>query len=174
MTGPAVGNMAVVEGKDTCVAAGITEAPAGATWEFAGSQLHLKIPAGDHTVVGIQLWSGPKADLPKFAARLKTPGISQNPVTLIKGGPARWTTPVETKGTIGQEKGAYALDTIAIPDDNPWNVYMRMTGLDFFPDGRAAICTMSGDVWIVSGIDDKLDHAHLEALRHRACSSRSG
>jgi hypothetical protein len=30
--------------------------------------------------------------------------------------------------------------------------------MDFFSDGRAAISTWSGDVWVVSGIDDKLDH----------------
>jgi hypothetical protein len=34
---------------------------------------------------------------------------------------------------------------------------MRLGGLDFFPDGRAAVCTWSGDVWIVSGIDDALE-----------------
>ena len=35
---------------------------------------------------------------------------------------------------------------------------MRLGGFDFFADGkRAAVCTWSGDVWIVSGIDDKLD-----------------
>jgi hypothetical protein len=34
---------------------------------------------------------------------------------------------------------------------------MRIGGFDFFADGtRAALCTWSGDVWIVSGIDDKL------------------
>ena len=44
---------------------------------------------------------------------------------------------------------------------------MRFGGFDFFSDGRAAVCTWSGDVWIVSGIDDKLAKADLEALRHR-------
>jgi hypothetical protein len=35
---------------------------------------------------------------------------------------------------------------------------MRITALDFFPDGRAAVATVDGDVWIVSGINEKLDH----------------
>jgi hypothetical protein len=34
---------------------------------------------------------------------------------------------------------------------------MRFGGLDFFSDGRAALCTWSGDVWVVSGIDEKLE-----------------
>jgi glucose/arabinose dehydrogenase len=34
---------------------------------------------------------------------------------------------------------------------------MRLTGVDFFADGkRAAVCTMDGDVWTVSGIDESL------------------
>ena len=41
----------------------------------------------------------------------------------------------------------------------PYKSWMRFGGMDFFSDGHtAAICTWSGDVWIVSGIDDKLDH----------------
>jgi glucose/arabinose dehydrogenase len=35
---------------------------------------------------------------------------------------------------------------------------MRPTGLDFFPDGRLALCTLGGDVWIASGLDEKLEH----------------
>ena len=43
-----------------------------------------------------------------------------------------------------------------MPEQNPWNSWMRFVAFDFFSDGRAAISTWSGDVWIVSGIDDKL------------------
>ena len=36
---------------------------------------------------------------------------------------------------------------------------VRFGGMDFFSDGkRAALSTWDGDVWIVSGIDDKLEH----------------
>jgi hypothetical protein len=35
---------------------------------------------------------------------------------------------------------------------------VRFGGMDFFSDGkRAALCTHDGDIWIVSGIDDKLE-----------------
>ncbi len=61
------------------------------------------------------------------------------------------------KGSIGNESGPYAVDTLTAPDDNPWKSYLRFSGLDFFANGDAAICSISGDVWIVSGIDDKLD-----------------
>ena len=76
---------------------------------------------------------------------------------LIKGGPAQWTEPVETQGVLGKGEGAYVVDTLTIPEKNPWNSWMRIGGFDFFPDGkRAALCTWSGDVWVVSGIDDTL------------------
>ena len=35
---------------------------------------------------------------------------------------------------------------------------MFVGGFDFFPDGRAAVCTFHGDVFIVSGIDEKLEN----------------
>ena len=43
-----------------------------------------------------------------------------------------------------------------ISQDNPYKSWMRFGGIDFFSDGRAAICTWSGDVWICSGIDAAL------------------
>ncbi|HET6251795.1 MAG TPA: DUF6797 domain-containing protein [Tepidisphaeraceae bacterium] len=76
----------------------------------------------------------------------------------VHGGPARYPQTIETKGTLGIGGGAYLVDTLALPDQNPWKSWMRVGGFDFFPDGkRAAVCTWSGDVWIVSGIDDKLE-----------------
>ncbi len=53
--------------------------------------------------------------------------------------------------------GAYVVDTVTVPFENEYGAYMRITGIDFFKDGRAAVCTMSGDVWVVSGIDKDLE-----------------
>ena len=36
---------------------------------------------------------------------------------------------------------------------------MRIGGFDFFSDSsKAAVCTWDGDVWVVSGIDEKLEN----------------
>ena len=60
-------------------------------------------------------------------------------------------------GTVSAEKDtAYVVDTIKLPDPNPWGAPMFVGGFDFFADGRAAVCTFHGDVFIVSGIDDGL------------------
>ena len=61
-----------------------------------------------------------------------------------------------TKGQVGAGQAGYVVDTLTVPFDNPWKSYMRLTGVDFFEDGRAAVSTMDGDVWVVSGIDDSL------------------
>lgn len=68
-----------------------------------------------------------------------------------------WTE-IEVKGKLGTEPDAtYAVDTIPLPESNPWKSWIRPTGLDFFPDGRIAICTLNGDVWIGSGLDAELN-----------------
>ena len=64
---------------------------------------------------------------------------------------------VEDEKKATESLGAYVVDKIHVPFENEWNSYMRLTGVDFFKDGRAAVCTMSGDVWIVSGIDKDLE-----------------
>lgn len=78
-----------------------------------------------------------------------------DPATLIKGGPSLWPA-IETAGAAGEGEGAYVVDTFTLPDGNPWKAWLRLTGLDFFKDGRAAVCTWSGDVWIASGPLEKL------------------
>jgi hypothetical protein len=68
----------------------------------------------------------------------------------------RWEPTQVTAGKIGKEEGAFALDTIHVPFDNPWNALMFITGHDFFSNGDMAVCTLHGDVWLVSGLDETL------------------
>ncbi|MEY4272703.1 MAG: hypothetical protein RL250_1569 [Verrucomicrobiota bacterium] len=74
---------------------------------------------------------------------------------LTKGGPAQWPRWIETKGSVGQGK-PFATDTIAVPFANPYGALMFLSGLDFLPDGTAAVCTMTGEVWLVRGLDADL------------------
>ncbi|MDB6120473.1 MAG: putative heme-binding protein, partial [Verrucomicrobiaceae bacterium] len=75
---------------------------------------------------------------------------------LVKGGPAQWPQWLETKGTLGTGK-PYAVDTITLPKETPSRLPWFVSGHDFFANGDAAVCTMTGDVWLVRCIDDKLD-----------------
>jgi hypothetical protein len=55
----------------------------------------------------------------------------------------------------GKNDGPFAVDTFNLPERNPWNAQLRLTGFDFLPDGkRMAVCSWDGDVWIVSGLDN--------------------
>jgi type 1 glutamine amidotransferase/azurin len=86
-----------------------------------------------------------------------SPPKSINLEALCQGGPSRWPQALKTKGVIGSGDGAYVIDTITIPHDNPWNALFFCSGHDFFSDGSAAVCTIQGDVWIVRGIDETLE-----------------
>ncbi len=74
-----------------------------------------------------------------------------------KGGSARWISDTTTQGVLGNDKEPYTVDTITEPSSNPYHVRNFFGGFDFLSDGRAAICTFHGDVWLVSGIDEKLN-----------------
>ena len=130
---------------------GLAAAPGTATLTTAGkSSIHLKIPAHAGPIrFMVLLWIGAKGDLSSVK---QLPDLSAS----CKGGPGRWTATIPTKGTLGKEDGAYVVDTLMLPDDNPWKSWLRVTAHDFFSDGRVAISTWSGDVWIVSGVDAEL------------------
>ncbi|MBL9172752.1 MAG: hypothetical protein JNL10_04390 [Verrucomicrobiales bacterium] len=79
---------------------------------------------------------------------------------LTRGGPLRWGAPLVTQGRLATSggDGPYVTDTLTPPEDNPYKSWLRFSGMDFFKDPtRAAICSVSGDVWIVSGLNDSLE-----------------
>ena len=82
-------------------------------------------------------------------------GLPPSPLLATRGGPSRWPEVLVTRGELGDER-PYALDTLTLPESNPWNAWLRTSALDFFPDGRAVVSTYGGDVWIVDGIDGEL------------------
>ena len=74
-----------------------------------------------------------------------------------RGGDLRWPEVLTTSGTLGESINGYALDTLGVPFENPWNAWLRTSAVDFFDDGRCVVTTHGGDVYIVSGIDDDLE-----------------
>lgn len=76
--------------------------------------------------------------------------------SVITGGPSQWPQVLETKISPGNGR-PFAIDTIELPTDNPWNALLFCGGHDFLPDGSAMICTMQGDVWHISGLDSGID-----------------
>jgi putative heme-binding domain-containing protein len=82
---------------------------------------------------------------------------------LVKGGPPQWPQVLTTTGTLGTGR-PYAIDTIAPPFDNPWGALMFFGGHGFYSNGDAAICTMQGDVWQVSGLDASLKNVRWRRM----------
>ncbi len=74
-----------------------------------------------------------------------------------KGGKPQWPRAIPTGGTVNStSNNAYVVDTIRVPFQNPWKAPMFIGDHDFLPDGSALLCTMQGDVWHVTGLDDTL------------------
>lgn len=67
----------------------------------------------------------------------------------------RWsesiTLPLEEPSRASE---AFVFDDLPLPVPNPWSRNVRLSGLDFFPDGRAVFCTFDGDVWTVDGLEE--------------------
>lgn len=70
----------------------------------------------------------------------------------------RWPEKLSVPGTLGHQPtgSAYIVDTLNVPYDNPYHTVMQISGIDFLPNGDALVCTLPGDVWLVSGITDDL------------------
>src|SRR5688572_9978956 len=119
--------------------------------------LNLDGPKSALTCVG---WNGPVTLDAPGRHRLslgESKGEAEDLRPLTKGGPSLWDAPIVTEGVrAASDDAPYVVDTLTAPEKNPFKSWLRFTGVDFFPDGRAALCTWSGDVWIVSGIDDGL------------------
>jgi len=135
-------------------------APKGASLKAVEGRLVLSLPGSKEMQrFQIALWSA--TEKPAYDAVTKAVGAAADLTPLTKGGSKRWTKgPIKTKGKVAADsKAAYALDKISLPPGRPYGSQMRIGGFDFFADGKsAAISTWSGDVWIVSGIDDKLEN----------------
>jgi len=102
------------------------------------------------------------------------PGAAQAPeaskaavpdlVALCKGGPAHWGEALETPGKVGTGDGPYVIDEITPPENNPYKSWLRFGGHDFLPNGDAAVVNIGGDVWHVSGLDDKLEKVKWQRI----------
>jgi hypothetical protein len=152
---------------DKAVAVRVAGGPEGTRLEtLERSRILLKIPASKEPVkIVVRMWTGSKTDLlaafTALGSNIATPDLTP----LTKGGKARFNKTVTTKGTRGpDDKGAYTVDAIGIPFENPYKSWMRIGAIDFFKDGRAVVTTWSGDVWIVSNIDDTLQNVQWKRI----------
>lgn len=158
-TGGAVraGNVAELRVGTEKLVAGLVAAPVGAAFAIEGKRLHLRLPPlPSGALFRLVIARLPATATPNTFTVL-CQGALEDPAALTKGGPPRWPQTITTRGVVSTTKGPYVLDHIDLPETNPWGASVRFGGLDFFADGRAALCTWDGDVWIVSGLDKSLN-----------------
>ncbi len=134
-------------------------AASGQAGLVSGDVVRLRVPSGQsERRCTLHVWSGSNSDLPEFAAAVKASPPPESLDELAKPGQPRWTEEIVTQGKVGTDKESpYVVDTLTLPFDNPYKALMFVGGHDFFTNGDIALCTVHGDVWRVSGVNDKLD-----------------
>ncbi|MGB7161189.1 MAG: DUF6797 domain-containing protein [Tepidisphaeraceae bacterium] len=125
----------------------------GATLSTVDDRIVLTFPASDVST-RVKVLLGVSADLDTLSS---APPADLDALTMP--GPRLWGDPLATKGEIGKPASGspFAIDTIAIPYDNPHKALFFAGGFDFAPDGTCYLSTAHGDVWRITGIDDDLD-----------------
>ena len=132
----------------------------GMTWNIDPSgRIVLTIPASDKPrVFDVVRCSAPAMPMARLGDLIGAELAKErtDPITMTGGGPRRWTQTIDVVGELGEPINGYALDTIPVPFENPWNAWMRTSAVDFLADGRAVVTTHGGDVYLVSGLDESL------------------
>lgn len=132
--------------------------PEGATWRLADHHLVLDLPA-EHEHIHFALSIGPVqfgTDAKTLEAFFKKFSGVENLEPFKAPGDGRWEA-VQTTAVVGNDEGPFVVDELTLPLDNPWNSYLRLSGVDFLSDGRAVVTSLSGDVWLVDGINQDID-----------------
>lgn len=136
-------------GEEQGLIAGFSPKGVNLRWDCTSGPLQLRIPAGPDAL-RFTVWL--PADTAVEPEGLQPPSIPDADLDLSRythGGPSLWAQSLETELVAGSGEGPFAADLLTAPEINPWLAALRFTGLDFFPDGRIAVCTWDGDVWLV-------------------------
>jgi putative heme-binding domain-containing protein len=117
----------------------------------AGKRVIFSYRLGDTEVL-----DAPWAENGKFV-RVVAPRKTHPLRDLIDNPPAQWPEIIEARGELGTS-APFAIDSIPLPNANPWHVPLFCGDHGFLSDGSAVVCTMHGDVWHVRGLDANLRH----------------
>lgn len=128
----------------------------GASLSKESGSAVVTIPPHKETVRFKTLIATPQTSNATLQSLVRMAGNTDNLSRWIQSDSPRWPQELATVGSTTETKESYAIDTITIPFENPFNALFFTSGHDFFSDGSAAVCTVHGDVWVVSGIDRDL------------------
>jgi sugar phosphate isomerase/epimerase len=124
----------------------------------------LTLQPGAAVSVDLVLWGGAAtaaAEFDRWAKAQKSPRLQTANIPTAPD-----VAEQLTRGQRGLETGPFAVDTLTLPYDNPYQALLFAAGVDFTADGAGYVCTIHGDVWRVTGID-----AGLQSLRWKRVAS---
>ncbi|MBX3748437.1 MAG: hypothetical protein KF833_24285 [Verrucomicrobiae bacterium] len=132
-------------------------------------QPHLRLVRPEPTTVALEIqprdlplrtrlrvFTGAPRQLASSTTLYTAPAAASNLAEVVASARGPAGDPVLVSGQLGPDRGAYAIDTIPIPSENPWNSLVFCSGIGFFANGDAAVSTLHGEVWRVSGLDASL------------------
>ena len=100
-----------------------------------------------------------RADAASLDALARTVTAAARPRAAHPAADRRGTQEVTTTIRAGKDDGAVHRGHFPLPEQNPWQSWMRPGGFDFTPDGKAAMVAMwNGDVWRVDGLMSPAPH----------------
>jgi hypothetical protein len=119
-----------------------------------GGRVHLEVGASEQAQdIRVAIWTTTEGD---GLEEISIDGETVDLVARTQGGARRYPETLTTKGSVGSGDGPFVVDTITVPDANPWNSRLRFGAFDFVDDNTAALSTWNGDVWLVSGLASDL------------------
>ena len=137
----------------------VMRGPPGASLDQRGEDIVLGFsPDQRSRRVKVWYWAGKEIDVGRILEHIAQSAGPENLANLIERKHSPTTAPILTIGHRAADTQPYVIDTLTVPYDNPYRALMFLSGLDFFSNGDAAVCTLHGDVWLVSGIDRSLKH----------------
>lgn len=136
--------------------------PAEATWLIQDTHLCLSLPAGtDPQVFALLQGKEPNSYLRTHQAQLnkhlETEFTPKNLVSLKQQNRPLWPEVLSVPTRQGRDRDALAVDTFDVPQNNPWHSWIRFGGIDFLSADQAILGSISGDVWLVSGLQARPD-----------------
>ncbi len=112
-------------------------------------------PSSKAVILTIYLWKGAEKTRDSFLKFVNSTAVQTQPSNVMKPGITH-SAEVKTVGQRGLDNDFLSVDTLTVPYENPAKALMFLAGVDFNSKGEAFVCSIHGDVWMVSGIDDSL------------------
>ncbi|MEW6161271.1 MAG: DUF6797 domain-containing protein [Verrucomicrobiota bacterium] len=129
----------------------------GVRLEKNNDALTLLLPARNQPMrIELFLSSAPATAVGQLKEFVSVSRTSNDLESWLRPGKARWLPELKTRGQRGLDQEFLSVDTLTVPYENPWNALMFLAGVDFTSDGAAYTCSIHGDVWRVTGIDETL------------------